>query len=435
MVVDFILLQAVMFAGLLIRFGTELPSEMSLFLVSFGVAALVVIVTFYFGGFYDETSRVGQVPNFPRALALSLVSGGFIALLSLLSSGLAREAPQFGFQSLPFPFLNLVVTVLLFPVLATTSRQAVSRLVQRRHGRPRVLVCGSRADLETFSQNAETQDGRYEIVGPVMNRKRLARAIDDLKPEAVAVVTPDWLSNDFDGLFESLFRKRVAVFSRITNREAMYGLHAMRNIFELPFALLRPSVLPRSRSQLKRLLDLAILAFFAPLWLSALGVISLIQLVAIGRPIFYVQNRVGLDERDFPMLKFRTMVVDAEHVTGPVLSHEGDSRVVRGARWLRAMRLDELPQLLNVIRGEMSLVGPRPERPEIIENYAVDIPGYRRRHSIRPGLTGLAQTYGRYSTNAEYKLGFDLLYASNWSPILDAGILLRTIWVVLARRV
>lgn len=99
------------------------------------------------------------------------------------------------------------------------------------------------------------------------------------------------------------------------------------------------------------------------------------------------------------------------------------------------MRVDELPQIINVLRGDMSLVGPRPERPEFTADLARSVPGYERRHELRPGLTGLAQVNGRYDTDAAFKVGHDLQYLVNWSPALDLAILARTVWVVVARRV
>ena len=108
--------------------------------------------------------------------------------------------------------------------------------------------------------------------------------------------------------------------------------------------------------------------------------------------------------------------------------------MVPALRWLRRTRLDELPNLWNVVRGDMSIVGPRPERPELTEQFELVIPGYDRRHEIPPGLTGLAQVHGRYHTDPEYKLGYDLQYLVNWSPVLDLQIQMRTIWVMLTRR-
>ena len=118
----------------------------------------------------------------------------------------------------------------------------------------------------------------------------------------------------------------------------------------------------------------------------------------------------------------------------PVLADRDDQRVLRGCGWLRSTRLDELPQFWNVVRGEMSLVGPRPERPELVAQFEAAIPGYGRRHEIPPGITGLAQTRSGYHTDPAYKLGHDLQYLMSWSPILDAQILARTVLVMVRRQ-
>jgi lipopolysaccharide/colanic/teichoic acid biosynthesis glycosyltransferase len=165
-----------------------------------------------------------------------------------------------------------------------------------------------------------------------------------------------------------------------------------------------------------------------------LGAVTLHQLIVAGRPLLYWQERVGVGGVPFRMVKFRTMGTDAEAAGGARLAEREDPRVIPACRWVRDTRMDELPQLWNVLRGEMSLVGPRPERPELTAGFERSIPGYARRHELPPGLTGLAQIHGRYHTDAEYKLGYDLQYLVNWSPVLDLEILVRTAWVVLARR-
>jgi lipopolysaccharide/colanic/teichoic acid biosynthesis glycosyltransferase len=129
------------------------------------------------------------------------------------------------------------------------------------------------------------------------------------------------------------------------------------------------------------------------------------------------------------------MVRDAESDGRARLASEDDDRVLPALRWMRSTRADELPQLWNVLRGEMSLVGPRPERPELVAEIVQRVPGYVRRNELPPGLTGLAQIHGRYGTDAEYKLGYDLQYLVNWSIVIDIEILVRTVWVVVSRRV
>jgi lipopolysaccharide/colanic/teichoic acid biosynthesis glycosyltransferase len=142
----------------------------------------------------------------------------------------------------------------------------------------------------------------------------------------------------------------------------------------------------------------------------------------------------GRDGIVFAMAKFRTMH-PAPAGAPPQLTEAGDPRVVPACRFLRRTRLDELPQLWHVLRGQMSLVGPRPERPELTATFEELIAGYSRRYEIPPGLTGLAQVKGRYDTDPEYKLGHDLQYLVNWSPARDAQILLSTLWVLVRQRV
>jgi exopolysaccharide biosynthesis polyprenyl glycosylphosphotransferase len=165
----------------------------------------------------------------------------------------------------------------------------------------------------------------------------------------------------------------------------------------------------------------------------AIGVAVAVWMTS-GRPVFYRQTRVGREGRPFTMFKFRTMHEQAESATGPVLAVENDPRATRLGRWLRAVRLDELPQLWNVARGDMSFVGPRPERPEFVESYQAEIHGYTERFKVSPGLTGYAQVNGEYHTSPETKLKYDLAYIYNHSLWLDLKILSETVKVMLTQR-
>ncbi len=184
----------------------------------------------------------------------------------------------------------------------------------------------------------------------------------------------------------------------------------------------------------KRLLDIAL----ALAGLVVLGVLLPFIALAIRLDspggIFYSQERVGLNGRVFRIYKFRSMRADAEAATGAVFSSRGDRRVTRVGRWMRKTRLDELPQIFNVLRGDMSVVGPRPERPEHVRRLVEKIPFYRTRHVIRPGLTGWAQvryTYGANDEDALVKLQYDLYYIRHQSPALDLNIMVRTVGKVI----
>jgi lipopolysaccharide/colanic/teichoic acid biosynthesis glycosyltransferase len=194
-----------------------------------------------------------------------------------------------------------------------------------------------------------------------------------------------------------------------------------------------PPLTPAQR-WIKRALDVAgalcLLLLAAPLMLLAA---LLIRLTSPG-PALYTQTRVGRDGRLFTLFKLRTMVANAEARTGPVLATARDPRITAIGRLLRAAHIDELPQLLNVFLGRMSLIGPRPERPHFVNIYRRSLPGYERRLAVRPGITGLAQTSCPYSTAPARKLRFDLQYIENYSLALDAKIVLRTIRTVLGFR-
>lgn len=139
--------------------------------------------------------------------------------------------------------------------------------------------------------------------------------------------------------------------------------------------------------------------------------------------ILYSQERVGQGGKVFRLYKFRSMVPDAENSTGPVWASENDHRVTRVGRVLRATAMDELPQLWNILKGDMSFVGPRPERPGLVEKFCQRIPHYDIRHQIRPGLTGLAQVFGKYDTPPEHKLRYDLVYLKTHDFWLDIRLL------------
>lgn len=175
------------------------------------------------------------------------------------------------------------------------------------------------------------------------------------------------------------------------------------------------------------LFSLVALTFFAPI-LAVLW--PFLKLTSPG-PVFYAQERVGLDGKPFTIYKLRTMRLDAESKSGPVLSPYGDTRSTPLGRLLRITKLDECPQFWNVLKGEMAIVGPRPERPHFTEPFSDHIFSYSLRHSVRPGLTGLAQIRGDHLTHVYIKLHYDLIYVTHRSPLMDVAILAQTPYVIL----
>jgi exopolysaccharide biosynthesis polyprenyl glycosylphosphotransferase len=216
--------------------------------------------------------------------------------------------------------------------------------------------------------------------------------------------------------------------------EILSGQARTSQIYGTPLIDIMPELMPEWEKKLKRIMDMVI--SFLILILSI--PITILTAVAIkidsNGPIFFRQERIGMTGKKFRIIKFRSMFKDAEKYTGPVWSQKGDPRVTRIGRFLRRFRIDEIPQMINVLKGEMSLVGPRPERPVFVEKLSQEIPYYPRRLKVRPGITGWAQVKHKYDENIEdvkIKLRYDLFYIENMSLRMDFKILTRTIFVVL----
>ena len=194
------------------------------------------------------------------------------------------------------------------------------------------------------------------------------------------------------------------------------------------------SLSPYVLSPLKRTLDIVLALLLLLLSLPLWAVVCLAILLEDGRPIFYTQKRVGRGGRPFTVYKFRSMVKDAEKHTGPVLATADDPRVTRVGRFLRARAIDEMPQWLNILCGQMSFVGPRPERPEIVAEIVATCPEFALRHLLRPGLTGPAQVYGHYESDPREKLVYDLEYARTATLGQDLRLILRSFGLTFAAR-
>ena len=196
---------------------------------------------------------------------------------------------------------------------------------------------------------------------------------------------------------------------------------------DVPFFKVDNIVLSWEKMIIKRIFDilfsLVALIILSPVYIA----VALAILISDGAPVIYSQERVTRNNRIFNLYKFRSMVQDAEKSTGAVLASEDDPRITKIGKILRRFWLDELPQLFNVLKGDMSLVGPRPERPVFIEEFSKDIPDFKYRLAVKAGVTGYAQVMGKYTTSAEHKIKFDLLYIQNYSIIFDIKIILETI--------
>ncbi len=223
----------------------------------------------------------------------------------------------------------------------------------------------------------------------------------------------------------------TTTYERVTGKILIDDLRPSWLIFSDGFRVSRATRL------MKRTIDLVFSAALAVLTLPLMVITALLVMIEDGRPVFYRQERVGENGRTFTLAKFRSMRKDAEKGGKPIWATDGDDRVTRIGLFIRKTRLDELPQLWNVVRGDMSFVGPRPERPFFVEQLSREIPLYPQRHSVKPGLTGWAQVKYRYGSSlddAMEKLRYDLYYIKHLSVVFDLTIVFDTVKVVLFRK-
>lgn len=280
-----------------------------------------------------------------------------------------------------------------------------------------------------------------ENVGKVYKNIRARGTLDDL----LDIIYKTHASEVIIALEKEDHDLLVDIISKVENKgiglkivpdlyEILSGQARTSQLYGIPLIDIMPELMPEWEKKLKRLSDIfiSLLILIVTLPLNIL-VALFIKLDSRG-PIFFKQERSGMGNKNFNIYKFRSMYQDAEKHTGPVWSQKDDPRVTRVGRMIRKLRIDEIPQMFNVLKGEMSLVGPRPERPYFVEQLSQQIPYYKRRLKVRPGITGWAQVKHKYDENIEdvkVKLRYDLFYIENMSLRMDIKILARTILVVL----
>jgi exopolysaccharide biosynthesis polyprenyl glycosylphosphotransferase len=397
----------------------------------------VIVVKLH--GLYDNDHRrirhstLDELPSLISASALGTLA--LDGLLAISPAGPLSPASAIGVGVVTFTLTFVLRGVLRFLWHRLTTQavgvvigppRAVDMVARRvsTHPETRLALVGY---LSTEDKGAATELPR---LGSPADISRLAR---ELPIERVVVTELEMSEVDAERLIEECKAAGLA----LTFLPQHYGLLGpgieLNRLAELPVLDFRFSDPPRSTVAMKRAMDVAVSALMLTLLAPLLLVVAVWILIDDGRPVFFRQRRAGKDGEPFTMMKFRTMVADAEqrlpelvdieNLDEPAFKIPDDPRVTRSGRWLRRTSLDELPQLFNVLRGEMSLVGPRPEEESVVALYDER---QRRRLAVKPGLTGPMQVYGRSDLTFEERLAMERDYLDNLSLLTDLAILLRT---------
>jgi Undecaprenyl-phosphate glucose phosphotransferase len=314
-----------------------------------------------------------------------------------------------------------------FAVIVGTGRVArkTARALRRAHWMG-IKVLGFVEDRPSRWISDLTLLGSFADLPEIVHRHRIGN---------VFIALPMKRYDDARRVF-NILSKTIVEVRLVADVPALAGLSLTTTTIDgLPLVGLRESPHFGLNVVVKRTMDIILSSFALAILSPVMLLIALIIKLTSKGPVFYRQERCGLNGRTFEMLKFRSMRVDAEAETGAVWAKENDPRRTRLGTFLRKTSLDELPQLINVLMGDMSLVGPRPERPVFIRQFSDTVPNYMARHAVKAGITGWAQVNGwRGNTSLRKRVQFDLYYIAHWTPWLDLRILWLTVWHGLVNR-
>jgi len=441
-VADLALVSASWLAAYWIRFHTSFEAPLGPGDFRSYAAVLLVIVPLWFQllrsrGLYDP-QRTGSLLRESGAV----IGASAVGVLTLAALTFFARRFEFSRAVLGLFFVLSATSLVGFRVAARLALRAARR---RGHNLRHVLGVGAGDAMRQFvaSLRARPEVGlrmigvladkpvrSFEAGVPVLGGyAQLKSVLREHRIDQVVVALPREDAALLEKVLADLDDEFVSVRIVPDLLHVMTVQSSVEEIDGLPVICLRESPLVGWAAVEKRAFDVVVTGLALLLGAPFLLAIALAVRLTSGSPVLYGQERMGLDGRLFRMLKFRTMVHGAEQESGPVWTVEDDPRRTRLGAFLRRTSLDELPQLWNVLRGDMSLVGPRPERPVFIEQFRREVPGYMLRHKVKAGVTGWAQVHGwRGNTSLHERVEHDLFYIQNWSLGLDLRILLMTLW-------
>lgn len=380
---------------------------------------LLVIVMNWMGAFKIGYSRRA---NLLASVVLSFLVVDFIdVFISIAVVGQFRWFWRFFWRYVILFLVQSVVVGIIAGIELSIYRKIV-------HPITLIEVYGDKADLDnSLFEKFKILPYKYDIQKKVLltDDGDIDKLVEEFKHYDAVLVNdiPDEQENKLIKIcFE--INKRIYYVPKISDVLKTHSDYI--NLFDTPLYLNRNNGIPVAELAVKRFFDI----FFSGLALVVLSPIFLIVSIAIkaedGGPVFYRQERVTYGGKKFWILKFRSMIVDAEKDGRSHPAGEKDDRITKVGHVIRACRVDELPQLINIVKGDMSIIGPRPERVEHVEKYTAEIPEFKLREKMRGGLSGYAQVYGKYNTTALDKLKMDLIYINNYSLLLDVQLVFET---------
>ena len=329
----------------------------------------------------------------------------------------------------PIPLVQLM---LAGGVVAFVATYCYTWIYHKIYAPKKMAMIFGRDDAVSLKFKMETRPDKYNIDKLIPVEDGLESICQQIK-EFESVIINDVPSQIRNDILKFCYEHRIRTYVTPKLSDIIVRGATSITLFDTPLLLVKGHGMTPAQRIAKRFMDLLICLPAMVVALPIMLVVAIAIKIEDGGPVFYKQARVSLGGKVFDILKFRSMIVDAEKDGRSIPATERDPRITKVGRFTRATRIDELPQLLNIIKGDMSIVGPRPERTEHMEKYGAEIPEFVYRTKVKGGLTGYAQIYGKYNTSPYDKLRLDLMYIENYSLIMDIKLILMTIRIMLKK--
>ncbi len=416
LIFDLVLIYTCIFFAFFFLGGeAEFSTTVGMLLQVSTIDAVSLVLFSYIFGLYDN--RRMRIPELVYTVILTILAMtvGTMAACYLIGNGMEE-----------FPVKVLLLGMILYGVVLSAWHVFEWKMAKKRHGVKETLVVGKSAG--TLARHIEhLHSDTYHI-------KYICEENDPdlwqkIKEVGTIFLTSKVSGNMRDEIFHFAFEYGTSVYfvPKYSDIGIIYA--SLFKTDDIPTYRISKMDFALEERLVKRAFDLLVtglaIIFFSPIYL----LVTVLEKLD-GGSVFYTQERLTKGGKIFKVYKFRSMVPNAEKLSGPVLADEDDPRITRLGKILRATRMDELPQLLNVIKGDMSIVGPRPERPFFVNGFTKEIPEYQYRLKVKAGLTGLAQIQGKYNTHVTQKLRYDLMYINQYSILMDIIIVVQTIKIL-----